>query len=250
MVNIHSEMYTMYDLAPQHIIMFLQHLIASYSISKPTHILDVGCGPGRLLHPLTKMATHITGIDPDQYYVDYAKQLTHEDDRIHVLQGGFAEIDAKETYDLVAAVNAPFAYLLDDTSRIDALKRMYHALTKAGILFLEIPNFLYRLKRYRQAEDSILHDEAGREIRRVIRHDIDLHHATWTHIDQFYIESILQSTQVHKMSIITVPHLIQLIKQCGFTEIRTFNSYGNRTSQPIKGEKILISAQKPDTPLY
>lgn len=250
MVNIHSELYTLYDLAPQHIIMFLQWLIASYGNSKPKHILDVGCGPGRLLQPLTEISKQVTGIDPDPNYAAYAKQLTQKHKHIFVKQGGFADIDAANQYDLIAAVNAPFAYLLDDVARLDALNRMYRALSVGGVLLLEVPNFLYMLKGYRPAKDSIIHNENGREIRRVIRHDVSFHDAIWTHIDQFYVDGLLQSTQTHTMSVVTVPHLIGLIAQNGFQEIRTYNSYANRSSQPIKGEKILISAQKSQADLY
>lgn len=250
MDNVNSQLYMLFDLAPPHIITFLEALVASYQLEGVIHLLDIGCGPGRLLRPVAELGWHVTGMEPNAAYLQQAQAIAQTSDQITVYQGGFGDISTRETYHLIAAINAPFAYLLTHEARHDALQRCFQALRPAGVLFIEIPNFLYRLKAYRPAQDAIITTENGQIARRVIKHEIDWHHATWTHIDQFYLDDVLQSTQIHRMAIITIPELLRLITEVGFHMIRTYNSYASRHSQAIQGERILVSAQKPSPAVY
>lgn len=49
-----------------------------------THVLDVGCGVGRLTKMLAKPSRYATGIDPSQVSTDIAREYTREDERIKI----------------------------------------------------------------------------------------------------------------------------------------------------------------------
>jgi SAM-dependent methyltransferase len=51
-----AELYIASDSDPAHIVEFLRALAAAYELPQPLHVLDAGCGPGRLLAPLTASA--------------------------------------------------------------------------------------------------------------------------------------------------------------------------------------------------
>lgn len=244
-MTIHSELYMLFDTYPAHIVAFVQWLVQSYRLPDDLHMLDVGCGPGRLLQPCAALGWRVTGLEPNADYFSHAQHLAGNSDAITVRQGGFADIDVLQAYDLLTAANGPFAYLLTITDRRDALLAMFRALKPGGVLFLDFANFLWTMRYYRPPQESVIRTEQGDSIRRVIRHDIDWHDSTFTHTDTFYRNDQRLSTQVHCMAIITPQELLHLVTEAGFQQIRTYNSYIARQHQPIRNERIMLSAQKP-----
>jgi len=244
-MNLNAELYNRFDIAPLHIRDFLVWLADSYQVNSKPHFLDIGCGPGRLLSTMADLSWQVTGYEPDADYCAAAAKIAAQNPLISVRQAGFAELDEDETYHIIAAINAPFAYLLDIASRLDALERMYRALKPNGIIFLDFPNFLWILRHFRPPQDSVYIDENGDRFRRAIRHDIDWHSSTFTHTDTFYRNGEYLSTQVHRMGIVAPQTIISLIEQVGFSDIRSYNNFANREPQRIKNQRIMLSARKP-----
>jgi SAM-dependent methyltransferase len=244
-MNPNAELYNRFDIQPLHIRDFLIWLAQSYQLPAQPHFLDMGCGPGRVLEPMAALSWQVTGFEPDADYCAAAAKIAEQNSMINVRQAGFAELDEQETYHIIAALNAPFAYLLDIPSRLDALARMYRALHPNGIIFLDFPNFLWILRHYRPPQESAFTDENGDKFRRVTRHDLDWHSSTFTHSDTFYRNDQYLSTQVHRMGIVAPQTIISLLEQAGFTDIRTYNSFANRESQRINQQRIMLSARKP-----
>lgn len=243
-MNLNAQLYNTFDIEPLHIRDFLLWLAQSYSLPSSPHLLDMGCGPGRLLQPMAAQGWRVTGFEPDTDYCNAAAKIAEQNPMIAIRQGAFSDLDEQENYDLIAAVNAPFAYLLDIPSRLDALGRMYRALRPNGIIFLDFPNFLWILRHYRPPQDSIVTTKTGDTLRRVIRYDIDWHSSTFTHTDTFYRNEQYLSTQIHRMGIVSPQTIFSLVEQAGFSQIRTYNNYANRQSQHIKHQRIMLSACK------
>jgi hypothetical protein len=187
----------------------------------------------------------VVGYEPNADYFAAAQQVAAQSHLITVNQGGFAQIDAAPTYDLIAAINNPFAYLLTPTNRADALQRMFCALKPGGVLFLDLFNFLWKLRFYRPPQDAVLVTESGDTLRRVIRYDIDWHDSTVTHTDTFYRADQYLTSQSHRMAIITPQELLHQVAAAGFQHIQTYNNYAARQSQRIYKDRIMVSAQKP-----
>jgi SAM-dependent methyltransferase len=241
-MNWNAEFYNHFDTEAPHIRDFLFALCQLYVLPTNLSVLDVGCGTGRLLSLLATLGWRVTGLEPNADYYAAARQFASES--IQLKQGGFADIDENEAYHLVAAVNAPFAYLLDMPSRQDALNRIFRALKPNGLIFLDVPNFLWRLRYFSQPQDSFIQTPIGETLRRVTRYDVNWHHSIFRHTDTFYRNGIEQATQVHEMGILDLQSHYWLLEQAGFKDIRSYNSYAKPKPERIRQGRILLSAQK------
>jgi SAM-dependent methyltransferase len=250
MTNLVSKLYAEFDGDPQPIVLFMQWLVGSYSLDPNArlHVLDVGCGPGRLLEAYGQLGWHVNGLEPDENFVQEAEKVATKFDTVSVQKGGFEAINEQENYDLIAAVNDPFLYLLDIDQRIDALRRMHSALKPSGVMFLELKNFLHKLRYYQPVveEESVVD---GKKVIHRMHHSIDFHNAVWIHRDEYLIDGEIQGTdeiaRTDKVAIITPPELFYLVRQQGFINICTYNSYTARESERLNSGRFLLSAQKP-----
>lgn len=242
-----SDLYDFYDGDPTPIVEFIEWLTASYGIAGNVSALDIGCGPGRLLLPLAALGWKVAGMEPHEDYAAAASRLVDRHDEVEVRTGGFGYITADREFDLIAAVNDPFAYLLTQAERTDALTRCFTALRPGGVLFIDIPNFLWILKNYR-VPHPLTAEIDGQSVTRRARHEFDFHDAIWTHEDEFEIGSgdgtSLAST-THRFAILSFPELANALSDAGFKELRTYTSYSARGTERLDGPRIMVSAQRP-----
>lgn len=244
-MNLHSHFYTQFDQDPTPIVDFMKWVAESYRLPKKTRVLDIGCGPGRMLTEYHGLGWKVSALEPDADFHAAATQLTAADSGIRVEHGGFLELDAVNQYDLITAINDPFSYLLAVDDRVEALGRMYRALRPGGVMFLELTNFLYKLWEYEDytSEESIVD---GKRVVHNMHHEVDFFHGRWVHHDEYIIEGqpnpILKT---HTLAIFPLPELLYFLDQHGFTDIRTFSSYEARQSEKPNGKTILITARKP-----
>jgi len=245
MVNLSTELYNLFDSDGSHIVTFLVWLSKHYGLTHELDVLDIGCGPGRILKPMAEQNWQITAMEPNPDYHAAATGVAHQLDNVTVIGGQFTDIAQESAYDLITAVNSPFAYLTTVDERIDALARIYRALKPNGVVFLDMPNFISILKNYVEPQPTVTQSPTGDMVRRVIDHQIDLHDCTFTHTDLFYINDTLADKQVHRMSIVTLTEVQYMLTQAGFDELMTFNGFGARESQRISGVRMMVSARKP-----
>jgi len=248
MKNLQSKLYAEFDDDSAPIVDFMKWLRAAYDLPTSPHILDIGCGPGRLLSEYAQLGWRVTGLEPDADFVEEAKKAAQKFGAINVRQGGFADIDEREVYDLIAAVNDPFMYLLDVAERVDALRRMYQALCPGGVMFLEMRNFLWKLWDYKdKVEETSVVD--GKTVQHIMVHKLDFHNAIWILEDEYVIDGKIQGesevSKTHKVAMITPPELFYFVQNVGFENLRTYNSYQARDDEPLNSSAMLISAQKP-----
>lgn len=239
------ELYALYESNPAPIAEFLQYLRQSYSLPDTPRCLDMGCGPGRLLAPLSSLGWEVTGYEPDPDYAAAAQRVADRTPGTTVELGGFQALAESSRYDLIAAVNGPFSYLLDPEMRRDAIERCAAALRPGGVLFLELANFWWILKNYRTPPDLEL-DVHGTAVTRSASHDFDYHDGLMVHRDTFSWRDDTgtrrEVTKVHRMAFIGFSEIRFMLDQAGFRNLRTYNDYGDRSPARLTGKKLMVAA--------
>jgi SAM-dependent methyltransferase len=241
-----AELYALFDTDPAPIVDFLAWLVGSYSLSLRPDVLDVGCGPGRLLRPLADRGWQVTGIEPDRAFRAQASATARGLSNVKVLPGSFSDITAERTFDLVIGINSSFAYLSTPEQRADALARCRRALRPGGVLFLDLPDFLRILFGYTPPQPREVKRD-GRTIRLQNHHVIDFHQALFTTRQLYTVREAdgreWEFQSEHPYAITALPDLEYLFSIVGFGPLRTFASYQARAPERLGGGRMLIAAQ-------
>lgn len=241
-----AELYFASDSDPAHIVEFLRALASAYELPQPLHVLDAGCGPGRLLAPLDRLRWQVTGMEPHPDFVASARSIAQSSRRVSVIQGGFLDIAQTDEFDLVVGVNSSFAHLVTPAERADALRRIHHALKPGGVVFLDLPNFLWILKNHRPPQPYTF-EVQGETVTLNRNQAIDFHAATFTTTDEYVyaVSGQSEARLVHSYGMTTLPELQYHLDDLGFEDVRTFNGYASRTDERLDGPRILVAARKP-----
>lgn len=243
--ELQSILYSAFDTTPAPITEFLQWLALTYTLPSHLSVLDIGCGTGKMLKELAKLKWQVTGMEPDADFYQRAQEISLTHPNMCVIQGGFNDLNLTNAFDLITAINDPFHYLLDIEQRNDAIRRMYEALRPGGVVFLEMTNFLYKLRYYEAAyeETAVVN---GRLVTHLMQNEINYHDALWIHRDEYIVEGYPTIiTKTHSLAIILPPEILHLLSKNGFQRVQTYNSYDARAEEILSGKFMLISAQKP-----
>jgi len=143
-----AALYSAFDTPPDAIVAFLSHIAQSASLGPRVRVLDMGCGPGRMLPSLVRLGWTVHGVEPDPGYRAFAQKRTLEMPGVTVGAGSLQSLEMEGCFELAIAVNSVFNHLLRPTDREDALHRMYRSLVPTGQLVLDLANFPWILDHF------------------------------------------------------------------------------------------------------
>jgi SAM-dependent methyltransferase len=235
----------LYDSPPDEELEFVRWVAEIYGIRPGSCVLDVGCGTGRLLPGLAAMGWRVVGYEPNPQYAAAARALVAGVQGVEVVTGGFLDLDDDQAFDLICAINDPFAYLGSPADRRQALRRVRRALVDDGLLVIDNPNFLWILSHYRAPEPADL-EIAGRPAHHEARHEIDVHHAVFRHTDRVTLADVNQQVieDEHVFAITSYPELAALLEDAGLRVVAVLNSTGDRVpTERLDGPRMVIIAR-------
>jgi SAM-dependent methyltransferase len=112
---------------------FIQQSLNSLGIHSVGKILDIGCSNGRLLNLFQVAGWNVTGVEPNNEAVNYAKNKF----KIDISPGTFAEVTyPNDEFDLVCLSHV-FEHFDDPISTLQEIKRIAK---RRGLVFVEVPN--------------------------------------------------------------------------------------------------------------
>lgn len=225
---------------------FLARLARSFDLTGELRVLDIGCGTGRLLGPLSALGWQVVGMDPHAENLAEARRVAAGTPTVvEIVAGGFGDLDAVDAFDIVVAVGGPWWYLLTVTERADALLRVRRALRPGGVVVLEGANFEWILDHYREPQPSEA-DVDGIRVRRVPRHDIDRSRGTWTHTDRFSTPGTGEELiMVHRLAIIPIDEVRFALHDAGLHHVELYTSWASTAPSEPEGARIIAVGRRP-----
>ena len=244
----HGQLYdAFYGSDPEPVVGFITYLCGLYDLPCPGSFLDMGCGPGRLIAPLSEKGWKVTAYEPDGDYAATATEVIRHVPEGRFRQAGFLDLDEEEAYDLMAAVGGPYYCVVEASDRREAVARCYRALRPGGVLFLNLSHFLGILQNYREPP-TLRAEIDGVTVTRTARHEFDYHLGIMTHHDHFsWLEPSGEkrsAEKTYRMAMVSYPEVALFLEDAGFIEVRTFNSFADRAPSPLSGKRIIVLARR------
>ncbi len=107
-------------------------------MSLPSHILDLGCGPGLYSELFAEKGFAVTGIDISQNSINYAiEQATINQQSIHYICKNYLEIDYENQFDVITLIYGDLCVLSHDERHL-LLQKVYRALKPGGYLVFDV----------------------------------------------------------------------------------------------------------------
>lgn len=243
-----ADLYLAFDTDPAPVVEFLRWIAAMHGLPEPPRVLDVGCGPGRLFAPLSRLGWHVVGMEPNEAFLAHARKVAEPLWNVEVQRGGFNDVAADEAFDLIVGINSSFSHVATPQERAEAFARAFRALRPGGCLFLDLPNLLRILKEWAGPFEHRAEIE-GRPVTLIRRHEVDYHAARFTTLEEYMTtDEAGREVRLHKQhpyAITSLPELDFLLRGAGFGEIRTFGSYEARESEPVGRGRMMLVASRP-----
>jgi|TARA_B100001971_G_scaffold186453_1_gene186413 2-polyprenyl-3-methyl-5-hydroxy-6-metoxy-1,4-benzoquinol methylase len=119
--------------------LIIPDVIMKLALQPYDRILDIGCGAGNLLIPLSFFAKEITGIDHSSC-IELLRTRIRKSQNILLLSGNFLDIVDKNNYDKILCYSV-LQYLADEKEVFIFIKKALESLVPGGrALFADIPN--------------------------------------------------------------------------------------------------------------
>jgi len=127
----------------------LDFIIKNIPHGKSKKILDLGCGVGKFLIPLTSMNYEVTGVDISHAVLDECKErLKKQNLNACLINQSADEIDFTSFFDAAICMDSVICYLKDREKIIKALNNVHKALKTRGKLIIENRNLISDLHAY------------------------------------------------------------------------------------------------------
>ena len=227
-----AQLYDAFDGPPDAVVGFLRFLVARHGLAEPVSVLDVGCGTGRLLGPLTALGWTVDGIEPDADFRVAAQAVPG----VQVTAGAFQDVAAEQAYDLVIAVNSVFHHLHGAAAQDLALRRAWRALRPGGLLVLDLADFGWIRAHYRAPvprEGVVM----GRPVVLKVQHEITDERFVTRQVFHVGAETV---EKVHDYAVIDGARLAERLRETGFVGIARYPGWQARAPTEGGGRMVLV----------
>lgn len=131
-----------YDLDYQDFDADLQ-MVQQFALRCGSPVLELGCGTGRLLLPLARQGTCVTGIDVSAGMLEVAARKAKAEglaERVVLLQQDMRELDLENRFGFSFAAINSFLHMMTVEDQLAALDSVYQHLNPGGLLLLDMFN--------------------------------------------------------------------------------------------------------------
>ena len=194
-----------------------EDILETIDLEEGATILDIGCGPGRLTIPLTRLGYRVVGIDIcEQYRRECRRRAEAAGIEVDVRPGTVPDLGLKsgEKFDLVLDVFAVIGYPADPLDDILAVKSFMRVLEPGGQLLVRtrMPSSSHGTYRRRSRSGHCIEERAYERATSELS-------TRWTVVSG-------GRPRVHRsrLRVYEKDDLVGLLEFCGFADIRAFES--------------------------
>lgn len=218
----------------------------NYAMQAKGPILEPMCGTGRFLLPLLEEGFEVQGFDASKHMLAALDAKANAKNLKPTVWKGFVEdLKRSEKYDLIFIPSGSFCLIIDPVAIQSALKIFYDHLSDDGVLLFEIET-LKSVPSTGVWQGSVWHKPNGQMI--VL--------STLATFEDNVLNCIGKYELIHNNSIIRTelenlkvrihkPHeLTEILKNCGFANIRMIKAFDNRTAPDLNDEAIVYECRK------
>ena len=210
-------------------------------------ILDVACGAGRHVIPLSKNGYTVTGVDTSQAMLDVLREKVGQVGiEIPVTRCDMKEIGFREEFDAIICMYTSFNYLLTDQDIEKALAAFHRALRPGRILILDLMNPIFYIGKFR--EITVEHHQEGQLcIQRTFKHTLDEVRSLW-YQDEFVVvddgNSVSTCREIHVMRMLTYPEISRFIRDAQFVDIKCYGNFTDLAPAQDKAERLILVCKR------
>lgn len=205
-------------------------------LKKGDHILDIGCGHGRIANELARRGYQVTGIDWSQSALDLAARNARADKLdVRYENKNFLEAVWTDTFDCALSWYTSFGYTDDETSN-SQLREIYASLKKGGRLLIDHINRDRCLKTLpassiQEKDDNFMIDH--------FNYDTENDRLQ---IRRRFIKNGVVTEAPYSIRLLPYSEIKGWMRQAGFNNIEGYNIQG----QPyrIDGERMILTGVK------
>ena len=138
----------------------LDFIIKNLHPDNTKKILDLGCGVGKFLVPLTSMNYKVTGVDISKAVLNECRiRLKKQNLNACLINQSADEIDFSSQFDAIICLDSVICYLKSPKKIIKALKNVRKALKPGGKFFIENRNLISDLDFYAEPNVETIQTE-------------------------------------------------------------------------------------------
>ena len=125
-----------------------------FNLSKNSHVLDFGCGPGLYTIRLAKMGINVTGVDFSKHSLEYARKIANESNlQIDYNLKNYLEFETDKKFDLIIMIMCDFCTLSSAQRKI-MLGKFRNVLKPDGFVLLDV----YSLSAFNQKQEMTTYE--------------------------------------------------------------------------------------------
>lgn len=227
---------------------FFKRIFKEFGVKR---ILDTACGTGMHAIAFHDWGYHVTGSDLNEKMV--AKSLENAGDRgIEFIHAGFTDMEkVGGMYDAVTCLGNSLPHVLAEDDLRASLAAMYSAVLPGGVLIIHGNNY-DRVMASKERFMPLARGKRGNKTYLFIRF-FDFHDDDLLTFNVVTLENGSDEWQMHPDSsthkALTRGLLQRLLEEIGFINIAVFGGYPDQPFDPIESDNLIVTAQKPHTPV-
>ena len=225
----------------------LDFIIKNLHPDNTKKILDLGCGVGKFLVPLTSMNYEVTGVDISKAVLDECRIRLKKQNLNACLKNQSAdEIDFSSQFDAVICLDSVICYLKSPEKIIKALKNVRKALKPGGKFFIENRNLISDLDFYSKPNVEIAETKTTK-ITYTSKNSYNKNSSIYNiDINADVIKNDKNFSFVHSESLRFIPpeEMINFLKIAGFDIIKFLPDYEEKKADENEIISFVFIAEK------